>query len=339
MNVADQHNMQPNHLTRDKLEQLTLRWEGWESEATTPARKIVRSRLHLLFLLIRYGGLRLGEVLDLNAYLAVDTITGMLHVPGPNARDVLLPISCMKHVRRILSLPEAEQMGTGFLRFDQGFVRKKFYAVAQPLGIGSNLAGPRAIRYSRGLELLELHVPLNLVQKFLGQQKASQIAAFLEFAGGEAKRIVRAGIVSRNQSIPESGSNSFLGIVTDISMGMRMVSVEVTTFSDVRITALCPIKQFMRMELRLNQVVTAMVDPAHVSLAAEKISCSLRNCVCGTVQSVHQEKVESFICVELADGNKLCSTQETKALEKLKPREHKKIYAFFPSRAVRLCLD
>ena len=93
------------------------------------------------------------------------------------------------------------------------------------------------------------------------------------------------------------------------------------------------------MELRLNQVVTAMVDPDHVSLAAEKISCSLRNCVCGTVQSVHQEKVESFICVELADGNKLCSTQETTALEKLKPREHKKIYAFFPSRAVRLCLD
>ena len=41
--------------------------------------------------------------------------------------------------------------------------------------------GPRAIRYARGLELLDLHVPVNLVQKFLGQQKPSQIAAFLNF--------------------------------------------------------------------------------------------------------------------------------------------------------------
>lgn len=339
LELSDPHCPQSRHLTRDKLEQLTLRWETWEAEATTPARRIVRSRLHLLFLLIRYGGLRLGEALGLNARLAVDTMTCMVHVPAPNDRDVLLPISCMRHIRRILSLPEAELMGEEFLRFDQGFVRKKFYAIARPLGIDSALAGPRAIRYSRGLELLELHVPLNLVQKFLGQQKPSQISAFLEFAGGEAKRIVRANVATHNLSVPESDRNSFLGIVTDITVGMRAVSVEITTFSDLRITALCPIKQFMRMELHLNQVVTAIVDPEQISLAAERPSCSLRNCVCGTVSSLHQEKVESFICVELSDGTKLCATQETPALEKLRPRERKKICALFPSRAVRLCLD
>ena len=108
----------PHHLTRDKLEQLTLCWEKWEAEATTPARRLVRSRLHLLFLLIRYGGLRLGEALGLNARSAMDTVTCMVHVPEPNTRDVLLPISCMKHVRRILSLPEAERMGADFLRSD-----------------------------------------------------------------------------------------------------------------------------------------------------------------------------------------------------------------------------
>ena len=329
----------PHHLTRDKLEQLTLCWEKWEAEATTPARRLVRSRLHLLFLLIRYGGLRLGEALGLNARSAMDTVTCMVHVPEPNTRDVLLPISCMKHVRRILSLPEAERMGADFLRFDQGFVRKKFYAVARPLDIDSSMAGPRAIRYARGLELLELHVPLNLVQKFLGQQKPSQIAAFLEFGGGEAKRIVRANIATRNQSVSESEHNSFLGIVTDIVMGMRTVSVEITTFSDLRITALCPIKQFMRMELRANQVVTAIVDPDQMTLATEKIPCSLSNCVSGTVCSMHQEQVESFICVELSDGTRLCANQETAALEKLKPRERKKICVLFPSRAVRLCLD
>ena len=73
-----------DHLTRDKLEELTLRWELWEAEATTPGRRVVRARLHLLFLLIRYGGLRLREAVDSDARRAVDTATGMLHVPGSN---------------------------------------------------------------------------------------------------------------------------------------------------------------------------------------------------------------------------------------------------------------
>ena len=120
--------MSQEHLTRSLLEQLTLRWEAWEKEATTTAKKIVRARLHLLFLLIRYGGLRLGEALSLNVRQDVDTVTGMVHVPDPGGRDVLLPVSCMKHIRRILSLPEAES--ESFLHFDQGFVRRKFYAVA-----------------------------------------------------------------------------------------------------------------------------------------------------------------------------------------------------------------
>ena len=338
-NLSDQRSMHSNHLTREKLEQLTLRWEAWEAEAKTPARRIVRSRLHLLFLLIRYGGLRLGEAIGLDAHAAIDTVTCMVHVPDPNARDVLLPISCMKHVRRILSLPEAELAGSEFLRFDQGFVRKKFYAVARPLGIDSSLAGPRAIRYSRGLELLELHVPLNLVQKFLGQQKPSQISAFLEFAGGEAKRIVRANVATRNRAVTETDRNSFLGIITDITMGMRAVSVEITTFSDLKLISLFPIKQFMRMEARENQVVTAIIDPDQITLAAEKLTCSLNNCVCGLVQSLHQEKVESFVCIELSDGTTLCTVQETTAIEKLKLREQKPICALFPSRAVRLCLD
>ena len=80
-----------SHLTREKLEALSRCWEQWEAEAATPQRKVARARLHLLFLLLRYGGLRLGEALELDARKDVDTVTGMVHVPGPNSRDVLLP--------------------------------------------------------------------------------------------------------------------------------------------------------------------------------------------------------------------------------------------------------
>ena len=293
---------------------------------------------HLLFLLLRYGGLRLGEALELDARKDVDTVTGMVHVPGPNSRDVLLPLSAMRHVRRILSLPEAESMGRDFLHFDQGFIRKSFYAVARPLGLDRAMVGPRAIRYARGLELLDLHVPVNLVQKFLGQQKPSQIAAFLNFSDGAARRMVQ------NKTLgPSSGTdplcNSFLGIVEDISVGMRMASVSVRTFGDMRLGVQCGTRQFVHMEIHANQVVTVLVDPEQIVLSRSRATLSMGNCLPCTVQSIHQDQVESFVSLELGDGSRLCATVETPGLLRVGIYEGQKVYAHFPSRAARLCLD
>lgn len=173
------------HLTKEKLSELTLRWEQWEAEATTVGRRIVRARLHLLFLLIRYGGLRLNEAVAMNVRQCVDTATGMIHIPEDENRNIMLPLVCMRNVRRIISLPESESMGAGFLGFDQGFIRKKFYAVAAEVGLKSSQAGPRALRYARGLELLELHVPLRVVIQFLGLNNASQIGTFLTYCMGK----------------------------------------------------------------------------------------------------------------------------------------------------------
>lgn len=320
-------------LTRQDLDQLTLRWEQWEAEATTNSRRIVRARLHLLFLLIRFGGLRLGEALELNAKSAVDVITCMVHIPGANARDVLLPMGCMRHIRRILSLPEAEEMGLEFLRFDQGFVRRKFYDVARPLNFDSALVGPRALRYARGLEMLEMHVPFNLVQKFLGQQKSSQIAAFLDFAGGEAKRYLNA---ASNENDDKDCRNSLLGTITAITLGMRSVQVEVTTFSDLRLVALCSHKDFSRMDLHMHQVVTVFLDPDQMTVAPESHSGSFSNRVSGKVEELHRETVETFLGIRLSDGTKVYSHQETDVLDRMRLYEGRKVWFFFPARAVKL---
>ena len=323
------------HLNRSMLEQLTLRWEAWETEATTTAKRIVRARLHLLFLLIRYGGLRLGEALGLNVREAVDTVTGMVHLPPPGSRDILLPLSCMKHIRRILSLPEAGD--AAFLRFDQGFVRRKFYSVAEGMGLAPGMAGPRAIRYARGLELLELHVPFNVVQAFLGQQKSAQVAEFLDFAGGEAKRLVRGS--AQNDDDEEEADNTFIGIITGMETGMRCASVEVTTFSDLVITALLDLREFSARELHLNQVTSVSIDPEHIILSTEKTPESLQGPVRATVVSLHQDAVESFLLLELPDGEKISTVQETAFLSRLRIHQGSRVYLGFPARGVRLCQD
>ncbi len=84
--------MKKGRLSINDLDQLTLQWEIWAAGATTTTRKIARARLHLLFLLFRYGGLRLREALILDAKKAIDTSNGMVRVKGTSPRDILLPI-------------------------------------------------------------------------------------------------------------------------------------------------------------------------------------------------------------------------------------------------------
>ena len=332
-----------NHLTRQQLEGLTLCWEQWEAEAATRTQKNMRARLHLIFLLMRYGGLRLGEVLALEPRSSIDTITGMLRVSGSNAREILLPVSAMRSIRRILGLPQAAE--PEFLQFDQSFLRKKFYAVGSTIGLSSASVGPRAIRYSRGLELLELHVPMPLVLKFLGQQDADQLLAFLNFSDGEARKLITTQAQGRdNEGSPhageaDDGTNLFWGIVSRIYAGMRKVHVEITTFSDFKLTVACTPEEAALHEVHENQVLSARVDPERVVLSAEKSSISLPNCVKGTVESLHSDMVETFVCVGLADGTTLRATVETCTLANTHLREGKKVFAHFASSAVRIVAD
>lgn len=333
-----------SHLTRQQLEGLTLCWEQWETEAATRTQKTMRARLHLIFLLMRYGGLRLGEVLALDPRGSIDTITGMLRVPGSNAREILLPVSAMRNIRRILGLPQAAE--PEFLQFDKSFLRKKFYAVGRLMALPPGVVGPRAIRYSRGLELLELHVPMPLVLKFLGQQDADQLLAFLNFSDGEVRNVLRAQVQDREVSgvvchggEADDGTNLFWGVVSRVYTGMRKVHVEITTFSDVVLTAACTPEEAALLEVHESQVMSARVDPERIALTPEKTALSLSNCVRGVVESLHSDMVETFACIGLADGTTLRATLETCTLRPAHVREGRKVFAHFPSSAVRLLAD
>lgn len=320
---------EPSHLTGPQLEALTVRWEEWESQATSPGRKIARARLHLVFLLVRYAGLRLGEALDL-LVSAIDCATGMVRVEGSAPRSVLLPLVAMRAIRRIASLPEAAQ--PDFLHLDQGFVRKQFYSVAAPLSLPSALVGPRALRYSRGLELLRQHVPLPLVQKFLGQQNAAQLEAFLRFSDGEAGRVLRS-----QHSMPDN-ENIIVGIVSRLAVGLRMVEVEVTSFSGLRLVSLCPPPLAARLELHENQVVSVRILPEGISLAAgpERPQVSMANILAATVQAVHRDACETFVLLNLADGTPLHAAPESLPLGKWHLQEGRQVFALVSARQVTL---
>ena len=325
------------HLAAADLARLTQAWETWASEGKTYAQKISRARLHLLFLLFRYGGLRLGEALELAPRTALDMTTGRLRVGGANRRDILMPMTCMGHLRRIISLPEAE--APDFLAMDQAFVRKKFYAVGQTLGLASNLVGPRALRYCRGLELLEQHVPPGLVLKFLGQQDPEQLRAFLRFADGAVARVLNEQKSRGRPKAPQpedSQSNIFRGVVNALAQGLRKVRVELTTFADIRLSILCNQGDIGFYDITPGHPLSLYVDPSVVCLCRPGTAQPFTNRLPCELVSLHSDTVESFATLLLEDGSTFMAEMETPALERLNPREGERFLACFAARSVRI---
>ena len=325
------------YLAASDLARLTQAWEEWAGAGRTYAQKISRARLHLLFLLFRYGGLRLGEALELNPCSAMDLNTGRLRVEGTNRRDILMPMACMGHLRRIISLPEAKE--TDFLTMDQAFVRKKFYAVGQSLGLPSAQVGPRALRYSRGLELLEQHVPPGLVLKFLGQQDPEQLRAFLKFADGAVARVLNEQKSRGRPKTPQpedSKNNIFWGVVNALAQGLRKVRVELTTFADIRLSILCNQGDVGFYDITPGHPLSLYVAPSVICLCRPGTISPFTNRLPCELVSLHSDTVESFATLLLEDGSTLMAEMETPALGRLNPREGERLLACFAARSVRI---
>lgn len=312
------------------LESLEAVWEAWAAEPQNIAKKIARARAHLVFLLIRHGGLRLGEALDFDPAAQLDRESGLLKIPGPNARDIFLPVKAMRALRRILSLPEAAEKG--FSRLDPGFIRRTFYALARAAGLDSATGGPRAIRYARGLELLRLHMPLETLRNFLGLRKPGQIAAFLQF-GGSLPGASSPGGMKSQKGMPE---NSLLGMVQGSMPGRNSVSVELKTFSGLQLISVCSIDHFMRLEPAPGQIMRAAISPERLVPLPANAPALFSNFFTARVFSIHEEKIESLAILELAEGTRLAAKVETARLENFPIKENQEISLGFSGYAVQL---
>ena len=154
------------HLSSSNLSALDTFWQRWPAEAGTPKQRRIRLRLYMVYLLIRHGGLRLSEALNVNDNRDLVFSTSTIHVARD--RDVQVEEQAMN---RMLSIVEdsalTEYHGT-ITHIDPGYVRKNFYQAAEACGLEKELGGPRVLRHTRGIELLERGIPVSLVQKYLG---------------------------------------------------------------------------------------------------------------------------------------------------------------------------
>ena len=152
-------------LTSKELHQLTEAWLSWTRSAPNDSQLRSRERLLLVFLLIRHGALRLGEALEINDLKDFDYPTCTIRIGGSRGREVQIPEKAMEAIHELVDSPRMLRLRGSITHMDQGYVRKRFYAIAPLCGLDPASVGPQIVRQSRASELLQANIPLNIVQK------------------------------------------------------------------------------------------------------------------------------------------------------------------------------
>ena len=254
------------HLTSEQLDAVSKAFLDWYKASVSTTQGRSRGRLWLVFLLIRYGALRLGEVLSIDDRTDLDFARSVVSVRGQNFRELQFPEAIMTEIRQVLESPLMFGLRGEVLHLDQGYVRRIFYERAKDVDLPKELLSPRVIRHSRGIELLRGDVPLKIVQQFLGQQSPTLTARYLHFSREDARKIVHSHI--RREALKKtSARNAFTGTINRIKRGDLLVEVEILTSTGLQVVSIITAESADNLELREGINTTATIKAPWVIIS------------------------------------------------------------------------
>jgi len=184
-----------DHLSRSQLHRLMDAFRCWNESAPTPYVRKVRGRYWLAFLMLRFTGARIGEILSVDDSTHIDFTQNEIRIvartrsSGRNpARIIPVPPEVISGVSRYRS--EFPRMRGRVFTLDPGNFRREFYRRAEDAYLPRELSHPHILRHSRAVELLQAGVPLITVQQLLGHTLSSTTAIYLQCPGVAAKKIL-----------------------------------------------------------------------------------------------------------------------------------------------------
>ncbi len=201
----------PNFLTDDQINALTKAFQDWyDDKSINNYRRFFRGRYWLVFLLLRYTGARLSEVLNLNLNdidfrnAEIKLITLKRHNPKKKNqyRIVPVPANVIAEISNFIMFAQKQAKKSfkkqDFEKYMENLFALKpnnFYIVfrerCEEVGIPKDLAHPHILRHTRAIDLLRAGVPVTIVQDLLGHSALTTTAIYLKISGQEAKGILR----------------------------------------------------------------------------------------------------------------------------------------------------
>jgi molybdate transport system regulatory protein len=326
----------------------TLQLAGLEKAfrawAEAPGRRDVRAsrkRMLLAFLLLRFTGAKLGEVLDLEP--ARDLEAGGVRL-GRSDKDLGRSVSIPEELARDLAAALADPTLAGYLpklfAVDQGHLRRKFYERAAESGLPQDLVNPTVLRRSRAIELLREGLPLPMVQKVLGHSTANLAAGYLDVSDADLQEVL-SHFVAAEARRTSSARNAFYARVAQVDLGDIQARVELETLGGHRIVSVITLDSLQSLALRPGSFATAEIKAPWVILTrdGETPACSAENRLAGTVEAVRRGTINAEVILLLAEGTRLCAIVTAPSLDALDLVPGAKAWAFFSAFAVVLRVE
>lgn len=333
-------------LNTDQLDELEKSFRAWAASSANTSYRFSRLRIVLIFLLIRYTGARLNEVLSLDPAGDIDCATATIRFRKKTAgrsatiREVRIPAAIAEDIRQIITDPHYHQSGSALFQIDPAHVRRKFYDQAAMIGLPHNLGAPESIRKSRAVELLQSNVPLPVVQQILGHSTPNLAASYVEFSEAELQQAARY-FTERENLRRTSARNSFYGKIAAIRQGDVQALIEIVATSGITVTAIITSDSLTRIGLQIGMLVRAEVKAPWVQLSKEEAAphCSAENVFAGTVSRMVTGRISTEVVIELLDGTELCAIITEQSRRKMKIKSGDQLWAFFDAFAVIIHAD
>jgi molybdate transport system regulatory protein len=311
----------------------------WADGAPRPDLVLSRRRVLIIFLLIRYTGARLGEVLGLDLKADVDFETHTVRFRKGD-REVLLPQGVSAEIRTALESFPGRNAGTGMLKLDPAHVRRKLYERAEAIGLRRELGAPEVIRRSRAVELMQGNVPLPVVQKILGHSTPNLAASYVTFSAEEMRR-AETFFIDRENRRETSARNAFFGKINRLIKGDVQARVEIATPGGYCIGAVITNHSLERLGLKPGSLVAAEVKAPWVTIcrSVEDPASSADNVLAAVVERIVRGKVTSEIITRISDGTEICAIVSRQSLERLALKPADTVWAVFNAFTVVLHAD
>ncbi len=183
----------PAYLTEAQLNALVKAFQAWFDSASGKWRQ-ARARHWAVFLVLRFSGARLGEVLRLNDETDINWREGEVRLITLKRRQrpyrtAFLPQNVLTELSRLLV--EFPSLRGRLFQVHERVFRRYFAARGQEAGLPQKLAHPHILRHSRAVEMLRAGVPLSLIQQLLGHASLLTTSVYLQIFQGEAKEILK----------------------------------------------------------------------------------------------------------------------------------------------------
>ena len=334
------------YLDSFQLNRLEEAFRSWAGDSKRSDVRESRMRILLIFLIIRYAGAKLNEVLSIDPVKDIDFDEKSILLGGNSLealrtpRKVRLSEKLCTEIRSIINESSMMNGKKQFFNADPGFVRRKFYERAEACGFGKQLGAPEVLRKSRGVELMQGNMPLPAVQMLLGHSTPNLTTSYVSFSEDDIQEVTRM-FMEKESSRKTSARNSFFGKIQSIQKGDIQAIIELATIGGHRVMTIITTDSLERLGLREGKMITAEVKAPWVMLqkANSDISCSADNILKGTVEKIKQGRINSEYITRLSDGTEVCAIITSDSAKRLALHEGDIVWAMFNCYSVVLLAD